>query len=255
MISAWDRRITRAEKLAYTHPAAAELLKFYAEIARFQRSIDDALSSVKRSDIDTTLLIPHFAPLLSLVRRIGPPPLAETAARLAGRNEALQDLLIRWRDSDSAADPNAETNVFFARTLLQPYTECLARRSDVAAGNSPSLCPFCGEKPQAGVLREEGDGAKRSLICSLCATEWDFRRILCPACGEEAVDKLPVYTASEFDYVRVEACETCHTYIKSVDLTKNGLAVPVVDELATIPLNVWAEEKGYRKLQLNLLGM
>ena len=26
-----------------------------------------------------------------------------------------------------------------------------------------------------------GDGGKRSLICSLCATEWDFRRIVCPA--------------------------------------------------------------------------
>ena len=82
-----------------------------------------------------------------------------------------------------------------------------------------------------------------------------FRRVLCPGCGEEALDKLPVYTASEFNYVRVEACDTCHTYIKSVDLTRNGLAVPVVDELATIALNVWAEENGYTKLQLNLLGM
>jgi FdhE protein len=53
----------------------------------------------------------------------------------------------------------------------------------------------------------------------------------------------------------VEACDSCQTYIKSVDLTKNGLAVPVVDELATIALNLWAEENGYRKLQLNLLGM
>ena len=106
-----------------------------------------------------------------------------------------------------------------------------------------------------GVLREEGDGGKRSLICSLCATEWEFRRILCPACGEEAVDKLPVYTASEIDYVRVEACESCHTYIKSVDLTKNGLAVPVVDELASVPLNLWAEDHGYRKLQRNVLGI
>ena len=76
-----------------------------------------------------------------------------------------------------------------------------------------------------------------------------------PRASTEALDKLPVYTASEFESVRVEACDTCHTYIKSVDLTRNGLAVPVVDELATIPLNLWAEENGYRKLQLNLLGM
>src|SRR5207248_2586549 len=157
-------------------------------------------------------------------------------------------------DRDLLMTSDCETHFFFTRALLQPYTECLARRRVVTSGNSPSTCPFCGEKPQAGVLREEGDGGKRSLICSLCATEWEFRRILCPGCGEEGVDKLPVYRASEFDYVRVEACESCHMYIKSIDLTKNGLAVPVVDELASIPLTVWAEQNGYTKLQLNLLS-
>jgi FdhE protein len=64
-----------------------------------------------------------------------------------------------------------------------------------------------------------------------------------------------VYTAEEFSYVRIEACDTCHMYIKAVDLSRNGLAVPVVDELATVSLNLWAEEHGYTKVQLNLLGM
>jgi FdhE protein len=93
------------------------------------------------------------------------------------------------------------------------------------------------------------------LICSLCSTEWDFRRLLCPGCGEESPDKLPVYTAEELPYVRIEACDTCHLYIKAVDLSRNGLAVPVVDELATVSLNLWAEDHGYSKLQLNLLGV
>jgi FdhE protein len=78
---------------------------------------------------------------------------------------------------------------------------------------------------------------------------------LCPNCGEESIDKLPVYTAADFEHVRVEACDTCKVYLKSVDLTKDGHAVPVVDELATIPLNAWAEERGYSKLFPNLLGM
>jgi FdhE protein len=55
--------------------------------------------------------------------------------------------------------------------------------------------------------------------------------------------------------VRVEACESCRCYLKSVDLTVNGLAVPVVDELATVALNLWAEESGYVKLETNLLGL
>ncbi len=110
-------------------------------------------------------------------------------------------------------------------------------------------------KPQVGVLRQEGDGAKRFLICSLCSTEWAYGRIVCPACGEETVDKLAIYTANQFNHVRVEGCDTCGHYIKTIDLTKNGLAVPVVDELATIPLNIWAHEHGYVKMQTNFLGI
>ena len=79
--------------------------------------------------------------------------------------------------------------------------------------------------------------------------------MLCWSCGEENKDRLPIYTATQFETVRVEACDTCHTYLKSVDLTKDGHAVPVVDEIATVALNIWAEEHGYSKLEANLLGM
>ncbi len=86
--------------------------------------------------------------------------------------------------------------------------------------------------------------AKRSLICSLCATEWEYRRIVCLACGEESVDKLPVYIAEKLDHVRVEACDTCRHYIKTIDLTKNGRAVPVVDQPQRSPQSLWAAETG-----------
>jgi len=105
-----------------------------------------------------------------------------------------------------------------------------------------------------GVFRGEGDGAKKSLICMLCAHEWNFRRIYCPACGEEREPQMAFYSAPEIAHVRVDVCDTCHTYLKTIDLTKTGLAVPIVDELATIPLDLWAREHGYHKLQINLLG-
>jgi formate dehydrogenase maturation protein FdhE len=53
----------------------------------------------------------------------------------------------------------------------------------------------------------------------------------------------------------VECCDACHTYSKSIDLSKNGLADPLVDELASVPLDLWAQERGYAKLRPNLLGM
>jgi FdhE protein len=140
--------------------------------------------------------------------------------------------------------------------FLQPYAEYLADHRETAIlEGTPSRCPLCGGKPLVGVLRPEGDGAKKSLVCMLCAHEWGFRRIYCPACGEEREPQMAYYSAPEFAHVRVDVCDTCHTYLKSVDLTKTGLAIPIVDEVATLPLDLWAREHGYEKLQINLLGI
>jgi FdhE protein len=77
-------------------------------------------------------------------------------------------------------------------------------------------------------------------------------RVLCPNCGEEDRDKLPVYTVPEFPHIRVEACDTCRHYVKAVDMTRDGNAVPEVDEIAALPLDLWAMQQGYQKLALNL---
>jgi FdhE protein len=233
-ISSWDRRIARAAELEQTSPAAAELLGFYRHLATFQKSVGQASWPVP------------LEPLLTLVTRTAPAPLAQIA-------EALLRTPARW--PEVLESPAGPTETFFCRVLQQPSQEALARRSPVPLTSVQPLCPFCGSKPVVAILRPEGDGAKRSLLCSLCFTEWDFRRLLCPHCGEEGQDKLPVYTAAQFPYIRVEACDTCHGYIKSVDLTRNGLAVPEVDEVAAIALDLWAAEKGYTKLQPNLLGL
>jgi FdhE protein len=250
--SAWDRRIERAEELANTCSAATEILRFYAEIARFQKTIYQELKSARGENQHpaVSILLPHVSPLLSLVKRTGPAALVRMADELSQDGAQWEELLA------GQVDANAEEGEkFFARSLLQPYTEYLAGKSDIPLDAAEPTCPFCDARPVAGVLRGEGDGAKRSLICSLCATEWQYRRIVCPNCGEEHKDRLPVYIAADFDYVRVEACDVCKTYLKSVDLTKNGLAVPVVDELATVALSIWADEHGYTKLETNLLGM
>jgi formate dehydrogenase maturation protein FdhE len=60
--------------------------------------------------------------------------------------------------------------------------------------------------------------------------------------------------AEKFPQIRVEACDTCRHCIRSVDLTKDGNAIPVVDDLAAIPLALWADEYGYRRIHGNLLG-
>ncbi|MFL6260019.1 MAG: formate dehydrogenase accessory protein FdhE [Thermoanaerobaculia bacterium] len=256
--SKWDRRIQRADELAAAHPFAAEGLRFYAALASFQKSLYEGLEPGMGSlegDLDRAALLPWLPPFLELIQQIAPPPLAQPAAALSAAGEARRAELLEefWREGPADLDP---VEGLLAWAFLQPYAEHLADRikpEEIHA--TPSLCPLCGAPPLVGVLRPQGDGGKRSLICSLCAHEWDFRRIVCAACGEESVEKLPVYVAEELPHVRVEACDTCHSYIKTIDMTKEGRAVPVVDEIAAIPLSLWAAEKGYEKVRGNLLGV
>jgi FdhE protein len=247
-------RITRASQLASTYPSAASILSFYRELALFQKSVSEAVQS--NAVTDTRALLQHFPALFDLVRRIGPAPIAEFGSEHLQNPAAQQALLAGyWENGPLDELTGSDAARFFARVLLQPYAEYLASRGDIALDRAEPTCPFCNARPVAAVLRGEGDGGKRWLLCSLCATEWQYRRVICPACGEEDKEKLPIYIASEFDYIRVDACDSCRAYIKSVDLTKNGHAIPIVDEIATVALNIWAVEHGYWKLEPNLLGM
>jgi formate dehydrogenase maturation protein FdhE len=279
----WDRRIRRANELGSTYPFAAEGLRFYSRLATFQKSLyahlqsalgdSPKISSARplRDELDLFLLLPPFPKFLSLIEQMAPAPLAQAAAGLArqgtpGWQRAIEDF---WQGDletplaaggpdqgrEDGADGMRPREQLLAWIFLQPYAEYLADQREVlSVDGAPSSCPLCGGKPIVGVLRSEGDGAKKSLICMLCAHEWGFRRVYCPACGEEREPQMAFYSAPEIAHVRVDVCDTCHSYLKSIDLTKTGLAVPVVDELATIPLDLWAREHGYEKLQINLLG-
>lgn len=263
----WQRRIERAEELAGKYPFAGEILGFYADIARFQKDLYDHLEDSTRQQHRTKtqaagppelgLLLARFRPFLLVVEKTGPAPLAQVARHLdAGSNDSHTQLLNAFWDGMGPADAPAGPEQFFARAFLQPYAEFVRSRSDRRwAGYTQSVCPFCGRQPGFGVLRPLGDGGQRSLVCSFCLAEWEFRRIVCASCGEEDHRKLPVYTAEELAHVRVECCDTCKRYLKTVDLTKSGLAEPLVDEIAAVPLDLWAQERGYTKIQPNLMQL
>jgi hypothetical protein len=209
-------KVDRARLLSRKYPESAKLLEFYIQLILLQEDV--------KPGRDVTLYFPRVK---ALVEEFEP--------------------LRRFELTEETLRGTSEEARFFARVLLQA-------RAEPAEGNG-AKCPSCGSKPVAGVMRGEGDGAKRALICSICALEWPYRRLICANCGEEDKEKLPVYVAEQIPHVRVEACDTCRTYLKSVDLTKDGFALPEVDEIATVALNVWAEEHGYTKIETNLLGM
>jgi formate dehydrogenase accessory protein FdhE len=270
--SEYDARIRRAEYLASQHSFAAEVLRFYSRIAEFQKNLcaefkkdfgaqlSGRMPGSLRIDLPSVAperLASHFASLLRLIEQAGPSALAAAARDISGLDAVSKlSLLESYWDVGGTNDQLIGAFAqFIPRAFDQPLAELIAAFTPVGPVlSTPHNCPLCGGQPFLGALRPEGDGGKRRMICSFCLQEWDFRRIYCPACGEEDEKKLPVYVAEQFPHIRVEACETCKVYVRTIDLTKDGNAVPVVDDLAAIPLSLWAHERGYTRLQPNLLG-
>jgi FdhE protein len=261
--SARQKRICRAEELAAQHPAAAEILHFLAQVVRFQDEVQAQLETVLKEGERRISFAEPIAPelarafprFLAMVEEEGPVPLADEARvqRNSGNDSNRSLLEAFWARTETDASLTAQQQ-FLARAFLQPYAEFVRGRSGKQLTEwTPRLCPFCLRKPSSGVLRPLGDGGQRLLVCSFCLGEWEFRRIVCPSCGEESESKLPVFRAEDLDHIRVECCDSCRCYIKTVDLTRNGLADPVVDEIAAIPFDLWAQQQGYAKLQTNLM--
>jgi FdhE protein len=174
MKASLDDRIGRATELLRTHSAARELLNFYRELALYQKPVYQELRSSDQTDIRA--LLNHFSALLELVRRTGPERLAEFGAEHLQSPDAQDRLLLAtWEDRAGNDLESSEAGRFYARVLLQPFAEYLASKGRIEVAAAEATCPFCGARPVAAVLRGEGDGAKRWLLCSMCSTEWPFR--------------------------------------------------------------------------------
>jgi FdhE protein len=261
----WDERIARARQLAGRHPEAADVLTFLAGLGGAQRQLADRWAPAMaqrprpaslRESLDADLLLGAVPDLLSCLERIGPAGLAAAVADMRHVDAAHWKARLDEHLVGGGAEPTDEApQRFVIEALLQPMAQLLALRFDLGPGvaGPANRCAFCDCLPVVGVLREEGHGAKRTLFCGRCLREWAFPRVVCPACGERTFDKLPVYTADRFSAARIDGCETCRAYLKTIDASKDGLAIPVVDDIATVALDLWAREQGYVRLRENLL--
>jgi len=261
MRDVWQLRIGRAEALAARDGAASPLLAFYAELLRVQHRVysrlganaHDAPSGALEHDLPA--LRSEWRPALQAIARIAPEMLAAEARHLGDRGDAaIEEALLSFWNGPSDRQ-------FYPKALLQPYAQWLAEAGVAPIGRAftrtDNRCPFCGGPPQLSVLHADdaSTGGGRKLQCATCLTEWAVRRVLCVHCGEEDERKLGYFHSPAFDHLRVDACDTCQHYLKSVDLTRLGIAVPLVDEVAGAPLDIWAREHGYMKIELNLVGL
>lgn len=258
----WDTRLHRAEELSRQSDAAREILTFYAKLLQSQKEVDEFLRS-RRGWLPTGSVAEDLSVLrecLPIVLRgvavNGPEPLAKEARTLITADSGTVDamLLEYWA--------NPSDTQFFAKAFLQPYTRWLAESGghplDKTFQNNEKRCPFCGGMPQVSFLQireATSESGNRDLVCATCTSNWSFRRVACAYCGEERPTKLGYFHTPEYDHIRIEACDTCRHYIKGVDLTRLGFAIPLVDEVAAAALDVWAHQHGYTKIELNLVGV
>jgi FdhE protein len=139
-------------------------------------------------------------------------------------------------------------------------------------------CPRCGGPPQVSFRSGDGDrlvSGGRHLGCARCGHDWSYSASSCPSCGELSGSQRTVYAERRagpvvgrepadddadgtdpptFPHLRVDACASCQRYLIDVDLGRDGAAVPDVDELAALPLDLYAAEQGLAKITPNLMG-
>jgi FdhE protein len=246
-MNSWDSCIARCRQLAETSSSTKELLTFYTSLLETQKHIYDSLQHLNGSlPQDLPELKKHLPALLELVRSTGPAALATQAPA------SIDDLLIEYWH-------NRSDEAFFAKALVQPYARRLVESNSLSSlALRENQCPFCLGKPQVSFLKgtdSTADSGNRNLLCATCLSSWEFRRVVCAACGEEQPTHLGYFQSDEYPHVRIETCDSCKRYIKGVDLTRLGLAEPLVDDVATAALDLWAVEKGYTKIELNLVGL
>ena len=280
MGSLWAVRRARAIQLLGHTPHAEEILTFYVGLTQAQESLADRvpvgewLGLVRSPEGDFPRLRVDGLPLdelalpfrdfLSTVVEFGTETIKDGVRALLSQSddrrlEPLRAAVHAWRKAGDASGKEDEGDdfYFYAHAFLEPVVTSIAQTDSSQPPDwTQNFCFVCGGPPQVAVIRDLPDAVgSRSLTCSMCATEWRFRRLTCPNCGETEADKLLVHTAESIAHVRVDACATCSRYIKTVDLRTNGTAVPLVDELAAVELDIWAQEQGLTKLRANVLRL
>lgn len=127
------------------------------------------------------------------------------------------------------------------RPFLSRCAEVLQPRTDMALWTHPH-CPLCGGEPDLSVITP---AAERHLICARCTLRWRFEPLTCPFCRNSDRSRITSFATPDGQY-RVYGCDICQRYLKAYDGRRATRPVmPVVDSVATLPLDAAAMQRGY----------
>jgi len=281
--ASWSERRWRATELGERWPFAAEVLAFYTALLPVAEAAYRLTLERRPAPADVAAFAAEHAlpPVIEVSVTSGPAALMGSVLERFHESDAAE-LVSRWLHGGELS----AVERFLARAAAGPILEALGSAAgDACSGpRDERHCPVCGGLPQVSYLASSPEDlvtAHRYLECSRCAASWSYGRLTCPACGETDAARLPVYSelgssqaelsgnvvkpgTSEsgaapaiglnFPHVRIDACLTCMHYLLNVDRVRDGRAVPSVDELAALPLDLYAKELGMSKIVPNLMG-
>jgi FdhE protein len=209
------------------------------------------------------LLAEFFDHLLSLLRKNEFFSREEVNKLIAGREkidpaELVQPVINRdlpgFKAYSDRLGVEADLVSFLGLNLSQAVAELFAEKVRHKVDQETWLkgdCPVCGSHP--AIERLMRDDGKRMLRCSLCGTEWYFKRIMCPFCSNEDHNSLRFFfveeeSPTEKSAFRVDVCDKCKIYIKTLDERKLPESVKpdlYLENLKTIYLDVLAQKDGF----------
>ena len=277
----WADRRRRVAELRTRQGFARQLLDFYGALLGVQeQSFNDARDARPAPESLTAYVVETvFAPLVDVSVAVGPDRLRSDVIRTT-REKDPRDIVRAWMSNQE----QSMVERFLARASLGPVLEALGAEVRAACDGPRDKrhCPDCGGPPQLSFFAQSSEDlatGPRLLLCARCGATWGFARMTCAGCGEDTSAKLVVFSergttsgergsvvrglpgrrpAAEdnpvFPHMRIEACDSCHKYLLTVDVARDPAAVPLVDEMAAIPLDLFARDRGYTKITTNLMG-
>ncbi len=143
--------------------------------------------------------------------------------------------------------------IFVIHNVFKPFMAALNRSSDIKPGKEDwleSSCSFCGYLPDMSKIVESKEN-QRHLHCAICENEWEFPRLVCPACGCSDQSKHGFFEYEDNNIYRAYYCDECKHYIKSVRIPKlkeESAFYLTVEDIITNFLDAGMIEKGYKRI-------
>ena len=126
---------------------------------------------------------------------------------------------------------------------LNVFAVKLSSRLDGGNGRDRGCCPVCGSLPELSVF---GEGGNRTLLCGFCGHRWQSKRLFCPYCGNTDHETLRYFAIDGEEEYRVDVCDRCSGYIRTIDVKKTTRRVFLPLESVSTPyIDVRFRDMGY----------